>query len=80
MVLTAVVVLTSTPTLFLSNSAAGVLLTPSAVQAEVAMQVSSRPILIAVALGGSACFATPVGYQINTLVSGAGGCKFRQPH
>jgi len=76
-VLAAVVVLTSTLTNFLSNNAVAVLLTPIAIQAAVAMQVSPRPFLIAVALGASACFATPIGYQTNTLVYGAGGYKFR---
>ena len=76
-VLGAVVVLTSTLTNFLSNNAVAVLLTPIAIQAAVAMQVSPRPFLIAVALGASACFATPIGYQTNTLVYGAGGYKFR---
>ncbi len=76
-VLSAIVVLTSTLTNFLSNNAVAVLLTPIAVQAATAMQVSPRPFLIAVALGASACFATPIGYQTNTLVYGAGGYKFR---
>jgi len=75
--LTAVVVLTSTLTNFLSNNAVAVVLTPIAVQAAIAMQVSPRPFLIAVALGASACFATPIGYQTNTLVYGAGGYRFR---
>ncbi len=76
-VLSAVVVLTSTLTNFLSNNAVAVLLTPVAIQAATAMQVSPRPFLIAVALGASACFATPIGYQTNTLVYGAGGYKFK---
>jgi len=76
-VLSAVVVLTSTMTNFLSNNAVAVLLTPVAIQAATAMQVSPRPFLIAVALGASACFATPIGYQTNTLVYGAGGYKFK---
>jgi len=76
-VLAAVVVLTSTLTEFISNNAVAVLLTPIAIQAATAMEVSPRPFLIAVALGASACFATPIGYQTNTLVYGAGGYKFR---
>jgi di/tricarboxylate transporter len=74
--LTAIVVLTSTLTEFLSNNAVAVVLTPIAIQAATAMQVSPRPFLIAVALGASASFATPIGYQTNTLVYGAGGYRF----
>ena len=76
-VLSAVLLLTSTLTNFLSNAAVAVLLTPIAIQAGTAMGVNPRPFVIAVALGASACFATPIGYQTNTLVHGAGGYKFR---
>jgi len=76
-VLAAVVVMTSTLTNFLSNNAVAVLLTPIAIQAATELQVSPRPFIIAVALGASACFATPIGYQTNTLVYGAGGYNFR---
>ncbi|MGE3309678.1 MAG: SLC13 family permease [Limisphaerales bacterium] len=74
--LSVVVVLTSALTNFLSNNAVAVLLTPVVIQAATALQVSPRPFLIAVALGASACFATPIGYQTNTLVYGAGGYRF----
>jgi di/tricarboxylate transporter len=54
-----------------------VLFTPIVIQAATELQVSPRPFIIAVAIGASACFATPIGYQTNTLVYGAGGYLFR---
>ena len=38
--------------------------------------VAPQPLLIALMLGASACFATPVGYQTNTLVYAAGDYRF----
>ncbi len=76
-VLAAIVVVASIITSFLSNNAVAVLLTPIAIQVAAALEVSPRPYIIAVALGASACFATPIGYQTNTLVYGAGGYLFR---
>jgi di/tricarboxylate transporter len=76
-VLSAVVLVASVMTSFLSNNAVAVLLTPIAIQAAAALGVSARPFIIAVAIGASACFATPIGYQTNTLVHGAGGYLFR---
>lgn len=75
-VLGAVVLLASLMTNFLSNNAVAVLLAPVAVKAAVELHVDVRPFLIAVVVGASACFATPIGYQTNTLVYGAGGYRF----
>ena len=76
-VLSSVILIASVLTSFLSNNAVAVLLTPIAIQAAAALQVNARPFIIAVAIGASACFATPIGYQTNTLVYGAGGYQFR---
>jgi len=75
--LSALFLLASVLTTFLSNNAVAVLLTPIAIRAAIELQVDPRAYIIATALGCSACFASPIGYQTNTLVYGAGGYKFR---
>ena len=35
------------------------------------------PLVMAVTLGASTCFANPIGYQTNLLVLGPGGYRFR---
>jgi di/tricarboxylate transporter len=76
-VLAAIIVLASLMTSFLSNNAVAVLFTPVVIQMAATLNVSARPFIIAVVIGASACFATPIGYQTNTLVYGAGGYRFR---
>ncbi len=52
------------------------MLVPLAVETAHLLHTNPRAFLIGVAFGASACFATPIGYQTNTLVYGAGGYRF----
>ncbi|WP_374525974.1 SLC13 family permease [Sphingopyxis sp.] len=60
----------------LSNNAVAALMGPLVIGIAGASGVPPQPLLIALMLGASACFATPVGYQTNTLVYAAGDYRF----
>lgn len=69
-------VLTLTLTELVTNNAVAVVLTPIVIGLALALGVDPRPLVVTVMLGASAAFATPIGYQTNTLVYGPGGYKF----
>ncbi len=75
-VLAAVYLLTMLTTEMLSNNAAAVIIFPVAVSAAHTLGVDPRPFVMAVTFAASASFSTPIGYQTNTLVYGAGGYRF----
>lgn len=60
-----------------NNAAAAVLMCPIAAGVAGAIGAASDPFLMAVAVGASCAFLTPVGHQSNTLVMGPGGYRFR---
>jgi di/tricarboxylate transporter len=59
-----------------NNAAAVVLMAPIGISVAQGMGVSIDPFLMAITIGASCAFLTPIGHQSNTLVMGPGGYKF----
>lgn len=76
-VLSGMYLLASFLTELISNNAVAILLTPVAIDLAEKMGSDPRGFLVAVMFGASASFATPIGYQTNTYVYGAGGYRFQ---
>jgi len=72
----AIYLLTSVLTELVSNNAVAVVVTPVAIGLAHSLGIDPRPLVIAVMVAASASFATPIGYQTNTLVYGPGGYRF----
>ncbi|MBN2400978.1 MAG: SLC13 family permease [Spirochaetes bacterium] len=74
--LTIVLVVTMFLSDIINNAATVVLMAPIGINIAAGIDASIDPFLIAVAIGGSSAFLTPIGHQSNTLVMGPGGYKF----
>jgi di/tricarboxylate transporter len=61
---------------FLNNAAAVMIMAPIAAQVGLETDVKVDAMLMAVAVGASCDFLTPIGHQSNTLVMGPGGYQF----
>lgn len=60
----------------INNAAAAVLMAPIGISLAVGLGVAIDPMLMAVAVGSSCAFMTPIGHQSNTLIMGPGGYHF----
>lgn len=74
--LAAIYLLSLTLTELVTNNAVAVVVTPIAISLALSLGADPRPFVIAVMFAASASFLTPIGYQTNTLVYGAGGYRF----
>jgi di/tricarboxylate transporter len=72
MVMLATIALTE----LLTNTAAAALMVPIALSIAVDVDVEPRMLAVAVLLGASCSFLSPVGYQTNLMVYGLGGYRF----
>ncbi len=75
-ILTFFFIITSIFTEMISNNAAVVLMLPIAVNVAEKLNFSPFAFMLTVIFAASNSFITPIGYQTNTMVYGAGGYKF----
>ncbi len=74
--LLAIYAVTSVLTETVTNNAVAVIMTPIVIGLAEALGLDARQLLLAVMFAASASFATPIGYQTNTLVYGAANYRF----
>lgn len=60
----------------MNNAATAAVMCPIAIGTAAALDVSPGSFLMAVAIGASCAFLTPIGHQNNTLILGPGGFRF----
>ncbi|MEM8713718.1 MAG: SLC13 family permease, partial [Planctomycetota bacterium] len=70
-------VVTMLLTQLLNNVSTAVIMTGIAVELAHALDVSPRPLLMAVVTGSSLAFLSPVAHQANAMVMGPGGYRYR---
>ena len=68
--------LTQILTELLSNNAVAVIVTPVAITLGQSLGLDPRPLVVAVMFAATLAFATPIGYQTNTMVYAPGGYRF----
>lgn len=69
-------VVTSLYTEFITNNAGAAIMFPIAYSASQNLGIDPMPFMLIIAIGASASFSTPIGYQTNLLVYNVGGYKF----
>lgn len=75
-ILAVLLVITMTVSDVLNNAATAILMAPIAYNIALALQLNPDTFLMAIAIGASCAFLTPIGHQNNALIMGPGGYKF----
>lgn len=71
-----ILVITMTLSDFMNNTATAAVMCPLALSSAAQLGVNADSFLMAVAIGASCAFLTPIGHQNNTLILGPGGFRF----
>lgn len=71
-----ILITTMTLSDFMNNAATAAVMCPLSISTAVQLNASPDAFLMAVAVGASCAFLTPIGHQNNTLILGPGGFRF----
>ncbi len=74
--LAVILIVTMTLSDFVNNAATAAVMCPIAISTAGQLNVNPDSFLMAVAIGASCAFLTPIGHQNNTLILGPGGFRF----
>ena len=75
-IITLLLVVTMTLSDLMNNAATAIVMAPIGSAIAQQLEVNVDPFLMAIAIGASCAFLTPIGHQNNVLVMGPGGYKF----
>ncbi|MCH2356510.1 MAG: SLC13 family permease [Pseudomonadales bacterium] len=75
-ILAMLLIITMTVSDVLNNAATAILMAPIAYNTALSLEVNPDTFLMAVAVGASSAFLTPIGHQNNALIMGPGGYHF----
>lgn len=76
LIIVGLMVITMTLSDFMNNAATAAVMCPVALSAAATLGIQPEPALMAVAVGASCAFLTPIGHQNNTLILSPGGFRF----
>lgn len=71
-----ILIVTMTLSDFMNNAATAAVMCPIAISTATQLTLNTDTFLMAVAIGASCAFLTPIGHQNNTLILGPGGFRF----
>jgi di/tricarboxylate transporter len=76
LILAIIMIITMCLSDIINNAATALIMAPIASGIAMSLGVNIDPFLMAVAVGASCAFLTPIGHQCNALILGPGGYKF----
>ncbi|MBT71393.1 MAG: SLC13 family permease [Gammaproteobacteria bacterium] len=76
LIIAMILIITMTVSDVLNNAATAILMAPIAYNIALSLELNPDAFLMAVAVGASSAFLTPIGHQNNALIMGPGGYKF----